>query len=65
MTSKSIVSDTGTIPSVSSHSLDSTQFSGAEVAMYDTSNMTDLTDDELAKKAQEELNMEGEMHEVR
>ncbi len=32
------------------------------VAGYDTST---LTDEELAKKAQEELNMEGEMEEVR
>lgn len=38
--------------------------SGAEVAMYDQSTLTDLTDEELAKKAQEELNMEGEMHEA-
>jgi hypothetical protein len=34
---------------------------GTEVSTYDTST---LTDEELAKKAQEELNMEGEMEEV-
>ena len=32
------------------------------VTSYDTAN---LTDEELAKKAQEELNMEGDMEEVR
>lgn len=39
-----------------------TQNNGTSVSAYDTSN---LTDEELAKKAQEELNMEGEMEEVR
>ncbi len=38
------------------------QNNGSGLAGYDTSN---LTDEELAKKAQEELNMEGEMEEVR
>ena len=35
---------------------------GTTVKDYDTST---LTDTQLAKKAQEELNMEGEMEEVR
>lgn len=42
-------------------SSDGQKKNNASVAAYDTSN---LTDEELAKKAQEELNMEGEMQEA-